>query len=129
MSKNFKIYGGVILESQNFSFDIHNDFDLKGLSINLFDKELNILFERFESDWINGDLPIKFELEFKNFKTFNISKNFFSSSDLTVDQIGYKEKDDTNMDWLIEEENFQEGFDYVIRLMNDEFLRINAANV
>jgi hypothetical protein len=126
MKRNFSTYGGVVLQINNNSFDTHNDYSFDQFTINVIEKGFTIYFKKKAEKRVDRKLPMTFSIDFDYFTLLKISGNFMSSDNLTIDQIGYKDKNDFDIDWLIEDENFNDDLDLIIRLVDNDYLRINA---
>jgi hypothetical protein len=44
----------------------------------------------------------------------------------TIQEIGYKDPDDKDLDWLNDERNFTANSQIIFRFENDEFIRVGA---
>ena len=118
MIKNFKVMDAVALSFNNNYFDLHNNFKITHLQINK--RDLEIQFVSLKSDAKNKHIEIKFsELSYFESDVFPLANGY-----LFVSEIGYKNPEDMDRDWLLGE-NLSAPADHLFfRFDGDHFLRI-----
>lgn len=122
MIKNFKIIDAVALSFNGDCFDLHNDFKITQLQVDK--KDLKIEFASLKNDAKNKNIEIIFS-EFSYFES-----DVFPMTDgyLFVSEIGYKNPEDMDCDWLLRE-NLSVSADHLFfRFDGDHFLRIFSRN-
>lgn len=72
---------------------------------------------------------MELSLIFKSPTHFSADKAVFVNQDGLVDEIGYKDLDDDDLDWLLGEKDYQEGAHFVMRLDDDQYVRIGAKDM
>lgn len=124
MNKNFVIDQSVYLVYENIFYDLHNDYKLIELNINTKKREVILTWIKGNGEWVNKENANEIKLHFKSVSYFQISENFIKEAVERIEEIGYKEPLDFDLDWL----NF-EGVQSInqhmfLRFQNDEFIRI-----
>lgn len=122
MIKNFKIMDAIALSFEDNYFDLHNDFEITQLRMN--ERDLIINFSSLNGSEKNKSIEIIFH-EFSYFES-----DVFPLVDrcLFVSEIGYKNPDDMDCDWLLDEKSSTTGDHLFFRFDADNFLRIFARN-
>lgn len=118
MIKNFKVMDAIALSFNNNYYDLHNDFKITQLQVDK--RDLKIKFASLKSDAKNRHIEIIFS-EFSYFES-----DVFPLTDgcLFVSEIGYKNPEDMDCDWLLGE-NLSVLADHLFfRFDGDHFLRI-----
>lgn len=69
------------------------------------------------------------KIEFSDIHYFRLDASFFSDDSDDVEELGYKDPADADMDWLLDEDEYVDGAHFVIRFGNDACLRIGSAEV
>ncbi|RYH61442.1 MAG: hypothetical protein EON54_10175 [Alcaligenaceae bacterium] len=120
MIKNFKIMDAVALSFEDGYFDLHNDFKITRLKNN--GQDLAIIFSSLKDDERNGSI----ELIFHEFSYFESDVFPLTSECLFISEMGYKNPDDMDCDWLLSEKSSVAGDHLFFRFDADRFLRIFA---
>lgn len=131
MTKNFDIKQMIeIRDREQRVHDIHNNYDFKEVKLNsVAEARLEICFDKTEGDWVSESDPEKITFVFEGVKYLEFSKGFFTEETTTVDEMGYKDPEDFDYDWLMDEEHFTGGQHFVFRFVYDEHIRIFAERI
>jgi len=124
MEKNFQITDSIYLKLNHSQYDIHNDYDFEKLTLDSDLNELNIFFLKTKGDWVKKEDPDKISILFKNLLHITFSEDFFQEVSSTIEEIGYKSKDDFDYEWLKTDEQVENEDHLVIRFENNEYLRV-----
>lgn len=125
MNKNFVIRDAVTVEVGGVSADLHNDFDLRDVSIFFGDGRVLFRFERYV-DARSAIGPKDVTLEISGVDFLSVSAGDFGLENRTVVEMGYKSPSDFDHDWLAPE-NKAVGEDHLfIRLVGDGFIRVHG---
>lgn len=131
MDKNFLLRDSVALESETLYIDLHNFYDFKRVEL-LYTKDENSLELNFErNDEFNTieRNPKRVKLIFRNLQFLVFSSNYFLEFSPNVEEIGYKNPDDFDYDWLLNEEQKSQSSHLVIRFENGEYLRLFSLQI
>lgn len=126
MIRNFKLSDSVTLSLTDTSFDLHNFFDLQSLSYDYQHRTLTLVF--IGIDRLLG-YPAKASLEFRGIQKLSSSCGIMNLKEQTLDEMGFKNPDDNDLDWLIEEQMASVADDFVMRFIHDEYLRIHCNQI
>lgn len=129
MKKNFSVDSAVGIDIDGAFYDLHNFYNFKSLHIDNSRDEVGLLFSvdcDFNSD--NG-VPVEILITFQKVNYFEMSAGFVISKTVGLEEVGYKNPGDKNIDWLIGESK-SSPFDHLLfRFSNDEIVRLSAENV
>ena len=120
--KNFRLRDSVsIIFEDGDARDLHNEYNFLKMVV---DKDVSLFFEPYDD-------PIKrgVKIEFKDVRYFTLDGNFFTEYCNDLEEMGYKDPEDADMDWLLDEDEYDDGAHFVIRFGNDACLRIGSADV
>lgn len=126
MNKNFSIDSAIEIKFEGNLYDLHNRYDFKELKIDVTTHSAKLLFT------INNDTTgyaSEISFTFSQIDYFELSSNFTSRLTHELEEMGYKNPEDNNIDWLIKENKSTEKDHLLFRFINDEFLRIHAKSV
>lgn len=132
MEKDFKIkYTSVeIIDREQHIYDIHNCYKFKGIKVTSdVESILDIFFNKISGEWVKESDPEKITFVFQGVKYLEFSKGFFIGDTTTVDEMGYKDPEDFDYDWLIGEEHFNGAQHFVFRFVYDEHIRVFAEKI
>lgn len=105
-------------------YDIHNDYDFEKLVLDSQLNELNIYLVKAKGDWVKKEDPDRISISFKNLLHISFSVEFFNERSPTIEEIGYKSKDDFDYEWLKNDEQIETEDHLVIRFESNEHLRV-----
>lgn len=125
MIKNFTVAQGVEICAESKVVDIHNCYAFTKIEFEIIGRNLVLTFLRNDYGVKSGS-PTNVLLRFNEVQVFAVSEAFGSSTTTEVEEIGYKPPDDRNLDWLVPEDRRTDKDHIVIRLANDEFIRVFA---
>lgn len=126
MKKNFFVDKGVYLLNQDNCYDLHNNYHFHQCTIIPNKATIILIWLRLDKEWVQDNQPKEVVINFQNVSFFEISKNFIADRPKTIEEIGYKEPFDEDLDWLNRDENFKVTDHIIFRFENDEFMRIHA---
>lgn len=127
MDKNFVIDNSVGIEVEGLLYDLHNFYDFKELKVEVIVNAVSLLFSvgaEFEKEQKNKGVAIS--IKFLDVDYFELSPDFTSRLTQDLEEIGYKNPGDKDIDWLVGEKKSTEADHLLFRFANDEFLRIHA---
>lgn len=129
MKKDFVIDNSIAFEGENFYYDIHNCYTVKAIELEKVNKQLRIVFEKVQGDWVKEKDPQFIELRFDNVINFETSLTFSENSSKDVGEIGYKDKDDYDYEYFHTEKQSTEDDDFFLRFVNDDYVRVFADTI
>lgn len=123
MKKNFEIGQSNEVIKSGEIHDLHNLYDYVGIILRGNNRQLQILFTP-NSGHCEGKLPIS--LCFEGIDYLEFSPNFGSKVISSLDEMGYKNSDDFDDEWLLSQEQATNDDHLFLRLDNDSFIRIHS---
>lgn len=127
MNKNFKVEDSIAIRFNDQYIDLHNFYIFQGFSVSIPKNEIIINWEKSKK-WYNEEGYNFIELTFTNVQFFEMSNNFYIEHPIQLEEIGYKEHSDFDIDWLNYELSIEEDYHIIFRFQGDSFLRIYADN-
>ena len=121
MLKDFVIADSVAIQTQEKYVDLHNEFDLTEVRIDLREHKIEIEFAVVEQ----RGAPAKITLRFTEVDWMQRSPEALKYPGC-IEELGYKEPLDNDHDWLISESQASPRAHLFIRLPEDEFIRIHS---
>lgn len=121
MIRNFILTDAVTLDWDDKWFDLHNTFDVYDLTHSFTEKTLSITFVGLPE--FMGCAPLV-TLAFFGIRRFYCSSEVLNLAEPTLAEMGFKNPDDFDHDWLLEEKMATTQDDFFLRFDKDEFLRI-----
>lgn len=115
----------IAIQLNGTYYDVHNDYNFIGLMKNDTTKTAVLFFEKKMASWVNSEAP-------KYLLLFFYGLNFFELSIIDVvlpaklEEIGFKDPTDFDIDWLISNQNEQDNLHIIFRLEGDGFIRIGG---
>ncbi len=130
MKKNFTIDKGVYLISEDqVIYDLHNNYTFSHLNILPNQSTVVLIWVRFDGDWVQQNQPVAIVLNFLNINHFEVSDGFIINRSEILQELGYKQQEDRDINWLSREIHFNVKAHLLFRFENDEFIRIHAEKV
>jgi hypothetical protein len=126
MKKSYHITSGILLAWYNQQADIHNCYTLQEITVDAEHKRLAVRFAITDFGKQNHSNPPLVILNFAGVTYSYISPTLLAQNGQTLDEIGFKESDDTDINWLIQDEKSSPDHDMVLRFINDDFVRVRA---
>jgi hypothetical protein len=126
MKKNFKIGQSNELIKSDVVYDLHNEFDFLGITLKTSDRTLRLVFKP-NSQLENSNSPIV--LNFQNVDYLEFSTNFGSQINSGLDEIGYKNPNDRDDNWLKSEQQANCDDHLFFRFDKGEFIRVFCQKV
>ncbi len=124
MDKNFVVDNAVAIDIEGSLYDLHNFYDFKELNIDAAIKVVSLLFVINSQTVKDRQMYEKVSIKFRGVQYFELSQNFVSKITCDLEEIGYKNPGDMDVDWLIDENKSVESDHIFFRFANDEFIRI-----
>lgn len=126
MEKNFEIQYSVILLFGQLQLDLHNDYDFAGLTLSTKNQTTTLQFDFVKSkgDWVAADRPTIVKMFFNQVSFFSLSDDFFEDSQKIIESIGYKECNDPNDGWLMDEIGFNENCHIIFVFESNQYIRL-----
>ena len=128
MKKNFRIDQGNALIKGTNTFDLHNCYDFSGFSLEA--KRARLGFEP-NQEWGTGLPPVL--ILFDGLECLEVNMSFFgdhprsSSDEIEIDEMGYKNPDDFDYDWLLTEQQANNKDHIIFRFFGGRSIRIFAS--
>lgn len=129
MRKDFVISNSIALEGKNYYFDLHNCYSVKEIKFENEKHALKIVFEKVQGDWVKTNNPQTIEMIFIGVSFFETSSNLFKDLSVDIEEMGYKNEGDLDFDWLLNEEQSGPDDHFVLRFVNDDFVRVFADEI
>lgn len=126
MEKNFVIEDAVAVSVEGRYFDLHNLYDFKELRVEVDTKVVYLSFEINSKFKETAQTDKTLMIKFKGVDYFELSPNFVAKATGDLEEIGYKNPGDMDVDWLINDEKFTKTDHIFFRFGNDEFIRIHS---
>ena len=126
MKKNFIVDQGVYINIKNHCYDLHNNYEFIGCNIAPFKSIIYLTWIKLDRKWVKQSDPNKIDIVFHDILTFSISNTFMTEKVSTIQEIGYKDPDDKDLNWLNSEEHISQTYQIIFRFENDEFIRVGA---
>lgn len=129
MKKNFALNDDSIsFQIANHYFDVHNGFHLCGLEIDFIAKQMTIRFSTSNTPLMD-QMHEKLTLLFRGVDFLTVNIGNIGKINCDVAELGYKQPDDFDHDWLMREKNCSSEAHLFIRFEGDEFIRIHGETV
>ena len=129
MRREFKIDNQIAIVGDDYYYDLHNCYDLKGLELDWSKKQVAINFIKVSGEWVKHEDPSRIEILFNGVKYFEVSRDFFLKNSYSLEEIGFKNSEDKDDSWLLSEEQAAADDHLFIRLENDEYIRILSETI
>ncbi|HKP68703.1 MAG TPA: hypothetical protein VJV05_05430 [Pyrinomonadaceae bacterium] len=126
MNRSFAVPDSIAIQVEDRYLDLHNDFHLARIGRNEGECEIMLVFEKESGEWVHRTDPAIFHICFNGVTHLKHSFEELDSVPAEVDEIGFKNPDDANYDWLMDEDEAEPTDHLVFRFVNDEYLRIFA---
>lgn len=129
MVKKFRIDQSIAIEGTNFYYDLHNNYEFSFLDLSTTDNHTHLHFLRKRDEWVPMDSPENIVIQFLQISHISFSESFFLQPCAEIEELGYKNAEDFDMDWLANENSSNDEFHFIIRFANDEFVRLFCERV
>jgi hypothetical protein len=124
MKKNFQLGNSNEFLVNGQFYDVHNCFSCEGVSL-LVSGDVRIRFQPIPEFAPDGP---GLELMISGITYLWFSPDFCSDELSTVQEMGYKEADDQDMDWLLGEEHWEPDMHFIIVFESGRILRLGCAS-
>jgi hypothetical protein len=125
MNKSFKIGQSNELVKASKIYDLHNLYDFICLVLKTGERRLQLLFEPNQRYGKNQS-PIS--INFEEIDYLEFSPNFGARVVQGLDEMGYKNPEDRDDEWLMEEGQATPNDHLFLRMDNGEYIRIHCRN-
>lgn len=126
MKKNFIVDQAIYVNIKNNCYDLHNDYAFIACNFAPSKSLIYLTWLRLDRKWVKASYPNKIVIVFHDILFFYISNALMTEKVTTIQEIGYKDPDDKDLDWLNDERNFTANSQIIFRFENDEFIRVGA---
>ncbi len=128
MERNFKVQlNGVEVERQGKLVDVHNFYDLRDVFFSLVGGILSVVFSRNDVKPVAAiELPREIVFSCFGVHHFEISDGVLAGKAEELEEIGFKEPEDNDLDWLATEEQASKTSHVILRFHNDEYIRVGS---
>jgi hypothetical protein len=126
MNRNFILSDAVTIEFNEKWFDLHNCFDISKLLYSFTEKKLVLSFSGLP-EFLGGTPTVT--MEFSEILRISHSPGLLDLEEPTLIEMGFKNPDDYDHDWIIEENMATTDDDFFIRFVKDEYLRIHCKHL
>ncbi len=123
MEKEFLIGQSNELIKTGRIFDLHNSYEFVGIVLKSKERYFQMLFEP-SSEQGKGNLPVS--LIFKAIDYLEFSPNFGVRPIYGLDEMGYKNPDDRDDKWLLDEQQSTHDDHLFFRLDGGDFIRVHC---
>ena len=104
-------------------YDLHNQYDFSGIVLKWDDRRLKVLFNP-RTDY--GDMGAPISLVFNEIDYLELDLDFGSRVIQNLDEMGYKNPDDQDDEWLLDEQQATPKDHLFIRLEDNNFIRVHC---
>jgi len=125
MKKGFEIGQSNEVIKADKIYDLHNMYNFIGVVLIAKDRRLHILFEP-NPEYGKSQLPIL--LSFEEIDYLEFSPNFGTRIISGLDEIGYKNPEDRDDEWLMDEQQATCNDHLFFRMDGGDFIRIHCQN-
>ncbi|NWC00539.1 hypothetical protein HX882_32175 [Pseudomonas gingeri] len=123
MIKNFSIPDSVTLQINERVFDLHNDFNVYAVSKNFQENVLEVTF----ASTVEGIKPQeRITVTFHEIDALLLSSNALNLAEPDLMEMGYKNPEDFDHDWINRESVSTSEDHLFFRLCGDEFIRLHS---
>lgn len=123
MDRNFQLGQSNEVIHSGKVYDLHNDYLPTAIFVDPERNTLRVIFKRLADDE-NGASVV---LQFRDLHTLEFGGNFGASNAAGLDEMGYKDIDDYNYDWLSTESQSKESDHLVLRFDGGATIRVYCA--
>lgn len=130
MKRNFKIQDSIAIQSDISYFDLHYCYDLELIRLSICNESsLEMSFGIIEEDWVSINSPKRIKIVFQNMKYLEFSPLLLSNFSPNIEEIGFKEANDHDYNWLLTEEQTDDDCHIFFRFDNEEYLRLYCEQI
>ena len=123
MKKGFEIGQSNEIIKAGKIYDLHNLYDFIGVVLKAKDRRFQILFEP-NPEYGKGQLPIS--LSFEEIDYLEFSPNFGTRVVSGLDEMGYKNPEDRDDEWLMDEQQATCNDHLFFRMDGGDFIRVHC---
>jgi len=126
MKKNFIVgQSNEVVKDNNF-YDLHNIYNFVEIRINTEKSQLKIIFQPID-DFQKQQSSIVFV--FHSLDYLELSKGFGTRKITTLEEVGYKEPNDYDTNWILSENQSSPEDHLFFRLSKDDYVRVYSKTV
>lgn len=125
MKKTFEIGQSNELIKAGKIYDLHNMYDFIGLVLKAKGRQLDLLFKP-NPEYGKDQLPIS--LNFEQIDYLELSPNFGTRVISGLDEMGYKNPEDCEDEWLMDEQQAICSDHLFFRMDDGDFIRVHCRN-
>lgn len=130
MVRNFKIHNSIAIQSNSSYFDLHNCYDLESIRLLICNESsLEMNFEITDGHWVPTNSQKRIQIVFQKIKNLEFSQLLLRDFSPNIEEIGFKEANDHDYDWLLTEEQPDNDCHIFFRFENEEYLRLYCEQI
>lgn len=127
--KNFVVDQGIALKGEGYYHDLHNLFDVVKLELDIKNNQGSLWLSQVTEEGQSKESSKVIRIVFVTISYVEVSRGITQDASVNLEEIGYKNPGDDDLDWLIPDENASENDHLIFRFGNDEYLRIFCEKV
>jgi len=125
MKKGFRIGQSNEIVKSGKIYDLHNLYDFVGIILKGKERRLQILFD---PNLEHGKDQLSISLNFEEIDYLEFSPNFGARVISGLEEIGYKNPEDRDDEWLMDEQQATSSDHLFFRLDGGDFIRVHCQN-
>jgi hypothetical protein len=122
MEMDFALDQGNAVIRNGLLYDLHNFYDFAGAAID--GKKLVTM--SFVPNRVHGSGAVPLTIEFSEIDVFELSPGFAVEDVTDIDEMGFKNPNDQDLDWLLDQRQATPTDHLVFRFAGGHFLRVHA---
>lgn len=127
MKRNFRLVSSIELQVEGRTFDLHNDYDITSWLMSSEQGSAEIGFSPWSG--AGGGARPSLRMNFSGLSALEAGSDPDTVVGSDLVEMGFKNPADRDIDWLLTEDEAEEEDHFFLRLSNDSYLRIAAAEV
>lgn len=113
---------------ETMSFDLHNNYDFKAVDFHIASKTFSLIFESASCMEFKGKKADTLMIRFIDVDYLKFSDGFVQHVTHDLAEIGYKNPQDNDLDWLMGEKNCEALDHMIFRFANDEYIKLHSSS-
>jgi hypothetical protein len=125
MKKTFSIPSSIEIAYEGCNHDLHNCYSFSQLEFYCKGKSLRIHFDA-DAAYVKNTSPKSIIIQFDMVDYFQISPDFVNQITPDFEELGYKNPDDMDIDWLLQEEESSPDDHLMFAFSGGAYLRVHS---